>query len=217
MAHWMRPVDSEYLGRSDEELVEQAQSGDDLAAECLLVKYRSIIMSKAKCYFIAGADRDDIMQEGLIGLHKAVRDFRAERGASFRPFAEMCITRQVITAVKAASRQKHAPLNYYLSLDKPIYTDGADRQLLDVLPDSRVTDPEEMFLAREELTDVRNSLREKLSDFEYKVFLLYLREQSYREIAKTLRTTPKAVDNALCRVKRKIETQIVLSSSEYTA
>lgn len=197
-----------YAGLTDEELVEAAQNGDDAAGDYLLLKYRSLIMSKAKSYFIAGADRDDILQEGLIGLHKAMRDFSPMRGTSFRPFAEMCITRQVITAVKAASRQKHAPLNYYLSLDKPIYTDGSDRQLLEVLPDERITDPAEMFEVREQLADVCDSLRFLLSDFEYKVFLLYLNDQSYREIASALATTPKAVDNALCRVKRKIDARI---------
>ncbi len=212
MAYLAQLPDVLYTGLTDEQLVETAQQGEDGAAEYLFAKYRSIILSKAKSYFIAGADRDDIMQEGLIGLHKAIRDFCPDKGASFRPFAEMCITRQVITAVKAASRQKHAPLNYYLSLDKPIYTDGTDRQLIDILPDQQVSDPEEVFLVREELDLVRSSLRAMLSDFEYRVFLLYLREQSYREIAYLLETTPKAVDNALCRVKRKIEEKIGVSA-----
>lgn len=208
MLQWTMREQTGYAQLTDEEIVAAAQRGDAGASDYLLLKYRSLIMSKAKSYFIAGADRDDIMQEGLIGLHKAVRDFCSSRGTSFRPFAEMCITRQVITAVKAASRQKHAPLNYYLSLDKPIYTDGSDRQLLDVLPDERTCDPAEMFLVREELADVCNCLRYLLSEFEYKVFLLYLNEQTYREIACTLDTTPKAVDNALCRVKRKIDARI---------
>lgn len=201
-----------YEQMTDEDLVELAQVHDQGSMELLVARYRSLIFSKARSYFIAGADRDDIMQEGLIGLHKAVRDFQPARGTNFRPFAEMCITRQIITAVKAASRQKHAPLNYYLSLNKPVWTEGNDRQLLEVLPDPRVTDPEEVFLAREELSDVRNSLRQMLSEFEYSVFLLYLREQSYREIAVNLETTPKAVDNALCRVKRKIEERIGMES-----
>lgn len=208
MLQWSKLLEDNYAHRSDEEIVAAAQSGDMTAHEFLLGKYRSIIMSKAKSYFIAGADRDDLLQEGLIGLHKAIRDFCPDRGASFRPFAEMCITRQVITAVKAASRQKHAPLNYYLSLDKPIYTDGTDRQLMDILPDNRVSDPEEMFLVREQLSSVQASLRQMLSEFEFDVFLLYLNDQSYREIAAHLDTTPKAVDNALCRVKRKIEEKI---------
>ncbi|NLY53575.1 MAG: RNA polymerase sporulation sigma factor SigH [Firmicutes bacterium] len=209
----MLSADQAYAQQTDEALVAAAQNGDIGASEFLLKKYRPMIMGKARTYFIAGADRDDILQEGMIGLHKAVRDFCPSRGASFRPFAEMCITRQVITAVKAASRQKHAPLNYYLSLDKPIYSDGTDRHLLDVLPDHRVCDPEEMFLVREELADVWGSLRHLLSDFEYQVFMLYLGEQSYREIASALETTPKAVDNALCRAKRKIEERIKVSAS----
>lgn len=208
MLEWTIRGSIRYDNLTDEELVDAAQQGDDRAGDFLLLKYRSLIMSKAKSYFIAGADRDDILQEGMIGLHKAVRDFCPLRGTSFRPFAEMCITRQVITAVKAASRQKHAPLNYYLSLDKPLYAEGSDRQLLEILPDERTTDPAEMFLVREELADVCASLRYLLSEFEYKVFLLYLNEQSYREIATTLETTPKAVDNALCRVKRKIDARI---------
>jgi RNA polymerase sporulation-specific sigma factor len=205
---WASLANSDYLMLNDEELVILAQEGAVEAEETLLARYRPVIISKAKSFFIAGADRDDILQEGQIGLHKAIRDFSAERGNRFRPFAEMCITRQIITAVKAASRQKHAPLNYYLSLDKPIYADGIDRQLVDVLPDQRICDPEEMFVIREQLSSLGTSLREVLSEFEYKVFLLHLRERSYREIAHILATTPKAVDNALCRVKRKIEDRI---------
>ncbi len=212
MLQWTMQEHARYAEQTDEELVTAAQLGDNSAGDYLLLKYRSLIMSKAKSYFIAGADRDDIMQEGMIGLHKAVRDFCPMRGTSFRPFAEMCITRQVITAVKAASRQKHAPLNYYLSLDKPVYSDGSDRQLLEVLPDERITDPAEVFLVREQLDAVCASLRYLLSDFEYKVFLLYLNDQTYREIALVLDTTPKAVDNALCRVKRKIDARITVTA-----
>lgn len=209
MLQWTLHTQAHYARQTDEELVYAAQAGDSEAGDYLLHKYRPLIMSKAKSYFIAGADRDDILQEGLIGLHKAVRDFCPLRGSSFRPFAEMCITRQVITAVKAASRQKHAPLNYYLSLDKPIYSDGSDRHLLEVLPDERTTDPAEMFLLREQLYTVWDSLRYLLSKFEHDVFILYLNDRSYREIAIELATTAKAVDNALCRVKRKIETKII--------
>lgn len=208
MLQWTQSIYVHYATKSDEELVEAAQTGDVAANNYLLFRYRSLIMSKAKSYFIAGADRDDIIQEGLIGLYKAVTGFCPLRGTSFRPFAEMCVTRQIITAVKAASRQKHSPLNFYLSLDKPLYTDGSERQLLDILPDERITDPAEVFLMREQLVDVWACLRCLLSEFEYDVFTLYLNDQSYNEIAFQLNATTKAVDNALCRAKRKIEGKI---------
>lgn len=194
---------------TDEEIVPLAQSGSEIAEEYLLKKYQSIVKAKAKPYFITGADHEDIVQEGLIGLHKAVRDFRSSKGIPFRAFAELCITRQIITAIKSATRQKHTPLNYYISLNKPVYNnEDSERTLLDVIANERISDPEELVLNREELKSVHQKLKEILSDFEYKVFLLYIQRISYRDIAAQLATTTKAVDNALCRIKRKIEEKI---------
>lgn len=189
---------------TDEEIVALAQQGDESASEFLLHKYRHIVRSKAKPYFLTGADHEDILQEGWIGLHKAIRDFQAEKGIPFKHFAELCVSRQIITAVKTSTRLKHSPLNSYISLNKPVYDDETDRTLIDMIPNTRMTDPEEVVMNREELADIKNQLMNTLSRFEYNVFLLYLKKASYQEIAVQLRTSTKAVDNALCRIKRKI-------------
>ncbi|MFB5083801.1 RNA polymerase sporulation sigma factor SigH, partial [Symbiobacterium thermophilum] len=152
-----------------------------------------------------GADRDDITQEGMIGLYKAIRDFRADKLSSFRAFAELCITRQIITAIKTATRQKHIPLNSYVSLNKPIYDDDSDRTLLDVISGSKVTDPEELIISREEFGDIEGKMEEILSDLEWKVLMSYLDGKSYHEIAVELHRHVKSIDNALQRVKRKLE------------
>jgi RNA polymerase sporulation-specific sigma factor len=152
-----------------------------------------------------GADREDIIQEGMIGLYKAIRDFRSDKLASFRAFAELCITRQIITAIKTATRQKHIPLNSYISLNKPIYEEDSERTLLDVISNARVSDPEEMVINREELGDIEEKMGEILSDLEWKVLMAYLDGRSYQEIAVDLKRHVKSIDNALQRVKRKLE------------
>ena len=125
----------------DEDIVELAQDGDDIAQEFLINKYKNFVRAKARSYFLIGADREDIIQEGMIGLYKAIRDFRCDKLSSFRAFAELCITRQIITAIKTATRQKHIPLNSYISLNKPIYDEDSDRTLLDVISGTKITDP----------------------------------------------------------------------------
>ena len=135
----------------DEELVLLANEGDTTAQEIIINKYKNFVRSKARSYFLIGADREDIVQEGMIGLFKAIRDFRSDKLSSFRAFAELCITRQILTAIKTATRQKHIPLNSYISLNKPIYDEESDRTLLDVLSGSKVLDPEELIIGREEL------------------------------------------------------------------
>jgi RNA polymerase sporulation-specific sigma factor len=189
----------------DETIVDAARQGDDNAQEFLINKYRNFVRAKARSYFLIGADREDIIQEGMIGLYKAIRDFRNDKLASFRAFAELCITRQIITAIKTATRQKHIPLNSYISLNKPIYDEESDRTLLDVLSGTKVTDPEELVISREEFTDIENKMGEFLSDLEWKVLMSYLDGRSYQEIAKDLRRHVKSIDNALQRVKRKLE------------
>ncbi|MBR2734567.1 MAG: RNA polymerase sporulation sigma factor SigH, partial [Clostridia bacterium] len=156
-------------------------------------------------YFLVGADREDIVQEGMIGLYKAVRDFKGDKLSSFKAFAELCITRQMITAIKTATRQKHIPLNSYVSLDKPIYDDESDRTLMDVLSGTQVTDPEELIVNREEVDDIELKMAELLSDLERKVLALYLDGRSYQEISEELNRHVKSIDNALQRVKRKLE------------
>lgn len=189
----------------DETIVEAARNGSDSAQEFLINKYKNFVRAKARSYFLIGADREDIIQEGMIGLYKAIRDFRNDKLASFRAFAELCITRQIITAIKTATRQKHIPLNSYVSLNKPIYDEESDRTLLDVISGTKVTDPEELVISREEFIDIEHKMGEFLSDLEWKVLMSYLDGRSYQEIAKDLRRHVKSIDNALQRVKRKLE------------
>lgn len=189
----------------DEEVVELAKDGDIGAQEYLINKYKNFVRAKARSYFLIGADREDIIQEGMIGLYKAIRDFRCDKLSSFRAFAELCITRQIITAIKTATRQKHIPLNSYVSLNKPIYDEDSDRTLLDVISGSKVTDPEELIISREEFDDIEEKMGEILSSLEWKVLMYYLEGKSYQEIAIDLKRHVKSIDNALQRVKRKLE------------
>lgn len=190
---------------ADEDLVEAVRNGNDSALEYLIHKYRNFVRAKARSYFLIGADREDIIQEGMIGLYKSIRDFREDKLTSFKAFAELCITRQIITAIKTATRQKHIPLNSYVSLDKPIYDEDSDRTLLDVICAARVSDPEELVIHQEEFYDIELKMTELLSDLERKVLMLYLDGRSYQEIAVDLDRHVKSIDNALQRVKRKLE------------
>ena len=191
----------------DEDIVELANAENSvLAQEYLLHKYRNFVRGKAKSYFLIGAEREDIIQEGMIGLYKAIRDFRRDKQASFRSFAELCVTRQIITAIKTATRQKHIPLNSYVSLNKPIYEQDSDRTLLDVISGgTKVVNPEEMIIRREELIEIKNKMNTILSDLEWEVFMNYLDGKSYQETARELHRHIKSIDNALQRVKRKVE------------
>lgn len=189
----------------DEEIVVLAQNGSSAALEHLLVKYKNFVRAKARSYFLIGAEREDIIQEGMLGLYKATRDFRSEKLSSFRAFAELCITRQIITAIKTATRQKHIPLNSYVSLNKPIYEDDSDRTLLDVISGTKVSDPEELVINREEFGDIEEKMGEILSELEWRVLMAYLDGKSYQEIAVSLSRHVKSIDNALQRVKRKLE------------
>lgn len=189
----------------DEEIVQQAKDGNSKAAEYLINKYKNFVRAKARSYFLIGADREDIIQEGMIGLYKAIRDFRQDKLSSFRAFAELCITRQIITAIKTATRQKHIPLNSYVSLNKPLYDEESDRTLLDILSGARITDPEELIISREEFVSIESKIGEILSDLEWEVLMFYLQGKSYQEIACDLDRHVKSIDNALQRVKRKLE------------
>lgn len=190
---------------TDEDVVCEAINGDHEALEHVINKYKNFVKSKARSYFLIGADREDIIQEGMIGLYKAIRDFNPDKLSSFRAFAELCITRQIITAIKTATRQKHIPLNSYVSLNKPIYDEDSDRTLLDVLSGVKVTDPEELVISQEEYEDIEGKMGEILSKLEWQVLMSYLGGKSYQEIAKDLKRHVKSIDNALQRVKRKLE------------
>ena len=190
---------------TDEDIVQLAGLGSIIAQEYLINKYKNFVRAKARSYFLIGADKEDIIQEGMIGLYKAIRDFRPDKLSSFRAFAELCITRQIITAIKTATRQKHIPLNSYVSLNKPIYDEDSDRTLLDVISGTRITDPEELIISREEFDDIETKMGEILSSLEWKVLMFYLEGKSYQEIAGDLDRHVKSIDNALQRVKRKLE------------
>ena len=195
-----------YDGCSDEDLLAhiRGERGDE-ALDYLINKYRNFVRSKARSYFLIGADREDIVQEGMIGFFKAIRDYRPDKLSSFRAFAELCVTRQIITAIKTATRQKHIPLNSYVSLNKPIYDEDSDRTLLDVLSGARISDPEELVISHEEFIDIEQKMEEILSDLEWRVLMSYLDGKSYQEIAVDLHRQVKSIDNALQRVKRKLE------------
>ncbi|MEE0867589.1 MAG: RNA polymerase sporulation sigma factor SigH [Clostridia bacterium] len=190
---------------SDEELVSLASSGDDRAFDRLLDKYRLFVLNKSKSYFIAGADNDDIVQEGMIGLFKAVRDFHSERGVSFKTFADICITRQILTAVKNSTRQKHAPLNSYISLNKTIGDDESGSTLMDTIDCDININPESIMLSREKADAIESKVNESLSGFELLVLSYYLQGLSYAKISQAIGKDPKSVDNALQRIKKKLE------------
>lgn len=190
---------------TDEEIVTLAKDGDTVALEFLISKYKNFVRSKARTYFLIGADREDIIQEGMIGLYKAIRDYRYDRQASFRAFAEICVTRQIITAIKTATRQKHMPLNSYVSLNKPVYEEESERTLSDVITQGKAGNPEELFIDQEDFLDIESTMQRILSPLEQDVVNLYLEGKSYIEIAQQLDRHVKSVDNALQRVKRKLE------------
>ncbi len=189
----------------DEDVVELAKSNNPLALEYLISKYKNFVRSKARSYFLIGADRDDIIQEGMIGLYKAIRDYEKGKLASFKSFAEICIKRQMITAIKSATRQKHVPLNSYVSLNKPVYEEETDRMLIDVLSERDALDPMELFIGREDLNTMENKIEELLSELEMEVLMAYIDGKSYQEIAEELHRDVKSIDNALQRVKKKLE------------
>jgi RNA polymerase sporulation-specific sigma factor len=189
---------------ADEEIVALAKD-DTEALEFLLEKYKNYVKMKARSYFLIGADNEDVVQEGMIGLYKAIRDFNPDKLASFKAFAELCITRQMITAIKTATRQKHIPLNSYVSLNKPVYEESSERLLMDVLSSDVLSNPEELFIGQEDYVRAQEQIQKNLSGFEREVLTLYLQGRSYQEISVLLKRHVKSVDNALQRVKRKLE------------
>ncbi|WP_422124742.1 RNA polymerase sporulation sigma factor SigH [Planococcus sp. X10-3] len=194
-----------FIEMTDEELVSLVHEGNTEALDYLINKFRHFVRMKARSYFLIGADKEDIIQEGMIGLYKAIRDFRSDKLSSFRAFAELCIIRQIITAIKTATRQKHIPLNSYVSLDKPIYDEESDRTLMDVLTDNGVDDPQQLMINNEEFMYMEEKMGEVLSELEREVLALYLDGQTYQEISEKLERHVKSIDNALQRVKRKLE------------
>lgn len=197
---------NQYNKLEDSEIITLIRQGDQFALDYLIQKYRGFVRVKASMYFLVGADHEDIVQEGMIGLYKAIRDYDSTRRASFRAFADLCIIRQIITAIKTATRQKHIPLNSYISLDKPIKSEESERTLLDVLTNTdQNDDPEKLVINQESHGQVEGKLVNILSRFECDVLTLYLDGQTYQEISDELNRHVKSVDNALQRTKRKLE------------
>ena len=194
----------DYTAMTDEQIVRLAQDDDSQALEYLLNKYKNFVRTKARSYFLIGADHEDIVQEGMIGLYKAIRDYKEEKLSSFRAFAELCITRQIITAIKTATRQKHIPLNSYISLNKPIYEEDSDRTLLDVITEDGLSNPEEMMIDREDLSFIEGRIGQMMSDLEKEVLIRYMEGKSYVQIADEMGRHVKSIDNALQRIKRKL-------------
>lgn len=194
---------------ADDELVARFHGGDTDALAVLLERYRRFARAKARGYFLIGADSDDIEQEGMIGLYKAARDFRADRQSSFRAFAELCITRQVITAVKTATRHKHQPLNQYVSISGVRGSDDpGERSVEDLLHDHYETDPADAIVSLERMDAMRRSMAEMLSSLEVDVLRLYVEGKSYQEIGDHLGRHVKSIDNALQRIKRKLDVHL---------
>jgi len=189
----------------DEELLRRIHQGSSHALDVIMHKYINFVRAKARTYFLIGADKEDIIQEGMIGLYKAIRDYDGDKLTSFKAFAELCVTRQIITAIKTATRFKHMPLNSYVSLDKPLRDEDKDRTLMDVLVGTNDIDPQELLINRENLGDMQMRLSQLLSGLEKEVLQLYLEGRTYQEISEDLNRHEKSIDNALQRVKRKLE------------
>ena len=195
-------MESKYANMADEALVKEAMKGDLDAEEYLIRKYKNVVRGKANSYFIVGADNEDIVQEGMIGIFKAIKGYNEDRNASFHTFAEICINRQILTAIKTAQRQKHSPLNNSLSFNDPISSEE-DKTLEDTLTSDSYADPEALYILKEDMTDLEENI--SFSDMELRVWNEYMKGHNYNEIAKIIGKSPKSIDNAIQRTKRKLE------------
>ena len=192
----------------DREYINRIKNGDDIALNEIMEKYKGFVYMKAKPFFIVGAEKEDIIQEGMIGLFKAIKGYDEDKEVTFKVFADLCIRRQIMTAIKAATRQKHIPLNSYLSLNKSAFDEEDDRAVIDMLEIETVPDPLDTITTRETYEKLENKMNEVLSDFEQKVLNEYLKGCSYLEIANNLDSHVKAVDNAVQRIKKKVDKHI---------
>lgn len=194
-----------YDQMTDEEIVSLSQKGNMYAMEAILNRYKGFVASRARPYFLIGGNHEDMIQEGMIGLYKAVRDYQPDKQATFRSFAEICITRQMITAIKTATRQKHQPLNSYVSLSRPAFDESSDQTLADVVLGSSCMNPEELIINKESYDACETIIAGALSQMEHEILTLYLQGKSYQQISEQVHKSPKSIDNALQRVKRKLE------------
>lgn len=195
---------------TDEYIVKMAQEGSNTAYEFLINKYKELVKNKAKAYYIAGADSEDVVQEGTIGLFKAIRDFDEDQEATFKTFADICVTRQIITAIQAANRKKHQILNESLSLNESVETESGEFQHIgrDVKDMNSEVDPETMMLMKEVVSYLKMNQKNLFSPLENRVFDEMLKDKNYKEIAVSLRRSPKAIDNAIQRIKKKVQTYL---------
>jgi RNA polymerase sporulation-specific sigma factor len=198
-----------YNKLSDNEILILAAGGDSAASDFIILKYSNLVKIKASRYYLVGADRNDVIQEGMIGLFKAIRDFNPQHdsGASFKSFAEICIVRQINSAVKMANRQKHMPLNDSVSLDKPDF-DESGTSLHEIIPGDEISNPEQIYINRERFSTIEKYIYDRLSRFESEVVGLYLQGDSYELIAKKVSKSPKAIDNAIQRIRKKLEGKV---------
>lgn len=207
-----------YINIEDEELINQVKNGDKNALEYLISKYKEMVESKVNKYFIIGAEKEDIVQEGLIGLYKAIKDYKVDKQNSFKSFANLCIERQLITAIKSSNRQKHMPLNSYLSLNMPVYNnedENNETELLEIFNSNVVEDPLDTITKREYYSDVENVIDTSLSSFEKKVLNRYVQGESYVQIAEKLDAPVKSVDNAIQRIRKKTIKNLVNRDSSF--
>lgn len=189
---------------TDEEVVLLAQQGNKEASEFITSKYFTYVRNKSRAYYLVGGEAEDIIQEGLIGLYEAIKDYSPDKQASFKTFMDICVTRQIMTAIKTASRQKHIPLNTYVSLNKPLFNEDSDKSYMDTIIQNTKEDPESLYIDTEKTKEINNKIKNSLSDFEYKVLRLYLQGVSYLSIAKVLDKEEKAIDNAIQRIRKKL-------------
>ena len=194
----------------DDEIISMIHGGDSYAMDFMLTKYKSLVKNKAKALFLIGGDKEDLIQEGMIGLYKAIRDYDTDKDSTFYSFADLCISRQIYTAIKASNRKKNIPLNTYVSLYAPAYSENADQDeketLADVMSQNKISNPEELVIDKESTSMLEYELVRHLSQFEKTVLDLYLHDYSYLQIADKLKKEPKSIDNALQRIRLKLNT-----------
>lgn len=196
--------ENNYNNLTDEQIIEILKNGNDTALEYLINKYRNLVKIIARAYFMIGADKEDIIQEGMIGLYKAIKDYNQNFQAKFYTFAKICITRQVMTAIKSANRKKHQPLNTYLSLNRFMYEENDQVPFIESIENGNIFNPEEIIINKENIAYIEKSIENVLSEFEKSVLYIYLKGKSYSHIAKILNKDEKSIDNAIQRIRKKI-------------
>ena len=209
-------MNNNYNNMSDEELLEAIREKDTNALNFLICRYKDLVNSKVNKYFIIGAEKEDIIQEGLIGLYKAIKDYKEDKQNSFKSFANLCIERQLITAIKSSNRQKHMPLNSYLSLNMTAYEnedENNETQIMDVLETNIIEDPLDTITKKEYMSDVESVIDNSLSDFEKKVLNRFIQGESYVKIAERLDAPVKSVDNAIKRIRKKTAKNLNIDNS----